>query len=330
MSTPEARTAPQSPAIGDERDVKVLFIVGWDRSGSTILDLVLGGTTGFLAVGELQHLWDRGILERRLCGCGSPVVDCAHWSAILERVYGRRPDVADARSVVETRSRELRVRSTWRITRTRGRGLEIYLSLMRKLYREIAAGTRARVIVDASKDPPFAAVLSLLPGVRPYFVHLVRDPRATAFSMSRRPKIQTDTPDSRRMTRESVARSTRNWLLWNVAAEHVRRTVPQENWLLLRYEDFVARPAASVQQITRFVGEDRAATPFVDDSTADLAVNHTVSGNPSRFTSGRVTITNDAEWMQHQPAADRLVATALALPLLHRYGYRLSVRRPEA
>jgi hypothetical protein len=330
MSTLEARTAPLAPAFGDDRDVKVLFIVGWDRSGSTILDLVLGGITGFLAVGELQHLWDRGILERRLCGCGSPVVDCAHWSAILERVYGRMPDVADARSVVATRSRELRVRSTWRITHTRGRGLEMYLSLMRKVYGAIAAGTGARVIVDASKDPPFAAVLSLLPGVRPYFVHLVRDPRATAFSMSRRPKIQTDTSDSRRMTRESVARSTRNWLLWNVAAEHVRRTVPQEKWLLLRYEDFVARPAASVRQIARFVGEDSAATPFVDDSTADLAVNHTVSGNPSRFASGRVTISNDAEWIRDQPPADRLIATAIALPLLHRYGYRLSVRQRQA
>jgi hypothetical protein len=309
-----------------KEDAKVLFIVGWDRSGSTILDLVLGGTTGLVAVGELHHLWRRGILERRLCGCGSTVDECVLWRPVLERVYGRIPDADEARRVVETRSQRLRVRHTWRILRTRGRGLEGYRAMMDALYGAIADVAGASVVVDSSKDPPDGAVASLLPGGA-YFVHLVRDPRATAFSMSRRPKVQPDTRDTSRMKREGVAKSTRNWVLWNAAAERLRDAVPSDRWLRLRYEDFVARPEDSVREILRFAGQDGADTPFVDPSTARLGGNHTVSGNPARFASGTVTIENDSQWMRDQPAADRLLATALALPLLRRYGYPVSAGR---
>ena len=57
--------------------VKVVLIVGRGRSGSTILDNVLGGIEGFVSVGELHNLWRRAILKGRLCGCGVPLVENA-------------------------------------------------------------------------------------------------------------------------------------------------------------------------------------------------------------------------------------------------------------
>ena len=48
-----------------EKKVKVLFIAGNGRSGSTILDVILGQLEGFFAVGELRRIWgsERDILE---------------------------------------------------------------------------------------------------------------------------------------------------------------------------------------------------------------------------------------------------------------------------
>lgn len=46
-------------------EVKVLYIAGWGRSGSTILDNVLGQVEGFFSGGELSYLWERGLSENR-------------------------------------------------------------------------------------------------------------------------------------------------------------------------------------------------------------------------------------------------------------------------
>jgi hypothetical protein len=95
--------------------------------------------------------------------------------------------------------------------------------------------------------------------------------------------------------------------------------------MLLRYEDFVSNPRASIEAIVRMVGEDGSGLPFEQDDTVRLSGNHTISGNPSRFRTGAVALRSDDEWTRNQPLKDRLVATGLALPLLHRYGYPLRV-----
>jgi len=63
--------------------IKVLYITGWGRSGSTILDNIMGQIDGFFSVGELRYIWDRNLIENRLCGCGVPLEECPIWSQIL-------------------------------------------------------------------------------------------------------------------------------------------------------------------------------------------------------------------------------------------------------
>lgn len=46
--------------------IRVLYIVGSGRSGSTIIGNILGRIEGFSHVGELRYIWDRNIIESRL------------------------------------------------------------------------------------------------------------------------------------------------------------------------------------------------------------------------------------------------------------------------
>ena len=46
--------------------LRVLYVGSWSRSGSTLLDLMLGQVPGFVSVGELRFLWQRGLIERQL------------------------------------------------------------------------------------------------------------------------------------------------------------------------------------------------------------------------------------------------------------------------
>jgi hypothetical protein len=301
--------------------IKVLYLMGWGRSGTTLVDNALGEIDGFFSAGELHYLWERGMLERRLCGCGTPVPECPVWAEILRRLESSAP--IDARGLIDSQRRALRVRHTWRLTRGgTSRVDRSYLDITGLLYRSIAEVTGARVIVDSSKRPSDGALLRFLPGIQPFFLHMVRDPRAVAHSW-RRIKDQPDRGSGATMVRHGVAASTASWVAWNLAAEAVRKTAFSRS-VLVRYEDLVSDPVQTLQKITAFVDEPTGILPLADGAI-ELTGNHTVSGNPSRFKIGKVPIRRDDEWRRSQSRLDRSTATVVALPLLRRYGYPVAV-----
>lgn len=312
---------------------KVLYIVGWGRSGSTILGNILGELDGFFHTGELWGLWglfEKGpeAFEARRCGCGERVEECPVWGPAL------RACASDAYPTEVNRwyKESVRLRYTMRLirqgestSRTMGSNLAAYVGVLDCVHRTVAEGTSSKVIVDSSSRPPDAAVLRMLPGVRPYFLHLVRDPRAVAFSWQRH-TIRPDTGQS--FPQHGTANSTLNWLTWNLAAETLRRR--GSRYLRVRYEDFVRDPRAVIHKVAEFVGEPRSQLPFTDARTAHLGTNHTVWGNPVRFSLGDVEIRDDGEWRDAFSTTGRAIATAIALPLLRRYGYRVRTTAPAA
>jgi len=315
--------------VTSSADVKVLYIIGWGRSGSTIMGNLLGEIDGFFHGGELTYLWERGLLESRRCGCGQVIPSCELWSDVLRRSFG--DDFAatvDARYMVQAQRDEVRVRHTWQLLKRpadrlpQDAALRRYSEAMLSLYQQIATVTRARVVIDSSKRPSDAALLRLLPGVTPYYVHLVRDPRAVAYSWARK-KAQLDRDRPALMSPHSVLDSTVSWLSWNLAAEALRKHAGAGHFSLVRYEDFVSQPHAVLERILDLVGESGASVPLSEDKAAELSTNHTVSGNPDRFSTGKVKLREDREWRTKQATTDRLLTTLVALPLLHRYDYAL-------
>jgi sulfotransferase family protein len=300
----------------------VLYIMGSGRSGSTILGSILGEVGGFVHVGELRSLWGEGLLhaDGRVCGCGQPVAACDFWSEVVRRTD--LPSIgADPAAVLGWQRREVRTRHTWRILRAHGPSrrpdLGEYAGVQARLYRAVGEVAGASVVVDSSKRPADAALLTRVPGITPYLVHLVRDPRAVAYSWQRMrtvPRART----RQRMTRWRSSRSTGNWLVANLTAEALRR---RGATMLVRYEDLVEDPRATVAAIVRFVGADASDLPFEDERTVILSPNHTSGGNPVRFSSGRLLLRADDEWLEEQASVDRVGITAATLPLLVRYRY---------
>ena len=314
-----------SAAAGAARGaVKILYVMGRGRSGSTIFSTVLGELDGFVSVGEVRYLWDPVLSAGGECGCGEAVVACPVWSRVLERLDDvRREEVAGWQREV------VRERNTLRLLRApRGRtgwaALDGYATVMGRVYKALAEVTGARVIVDSSKRPSYAALLQHSTGSAPYYLHLVRDPRASAFSWRHR-KHQSVRGEGREVTRRNALDSTLRWTLLNLGAEAVARKAGDGQAMTLRFEDFIAAPRPTVERVCAFLGERPAKTPFVDDNTVELKAHHTLAGNPARFSTGVVKLrSNDEEWRAGQSRKERLVTTALSLPFLRRYGYPLS------
>ncbi|WP_230473382.1 sulfotransferase [Dyella choica] len=299
--------------------IKVLSINGWCRNGSTIIGNLLNEVEGFFHVGELHFLWKNayGKGSNTKCGCGLDLVACPIWSRVLdlERPAGRAAE-DHAREVVARQVKAIRTRYTWRVLRDGAlRGdRRTHADIMARTYRVIADTTGCKVIVDSTKIPGEAALLEHVDGIEPYYVHLVRDPRATAHSWMRQKEY---------VYTVSALRSTAYWLTFNLASRALVSHYPERS-IFLRYEDFIADPAATLRQLVELVGSDARTLPL-RDRTADLHPNHTVTGNPDRFRSGPTVIRpDDSKWKAELPARDKLATVALAWPLMRQYGYALT------
>jgi hypothetical protein len=311
----------------------ILYVAGAGRSGSTILDNILGQVEGAASVGELRFLWERGILEERLCGCGRPFLTCPRWTAILTTAFPDTDLQALARRMVELQQLGTRARHLPKLLRGRSRDhlrrtMSEYLANLAKLYAATQQHLGTTVIVDSSKLPPYGALLELLPGVEVRVVHLIRDPRATAYSWLRK-KALPDRAGTAFMQRQGPVKASALWSLWNWAAGRLWRRAP-DRYLRVHYETFVNEPRATVERILVHAGLGGAATPFVSDTEVDLEANHTVAGNPSRFSTGRVAIRADDEWISSMRRWDRLRVTAVTWPMLLRYGYPVRPRPGSA
>lgn len=314
--------------MADTGGPKVLYIVGLGRSGSTILANSLGQIDGFFSAGELNFIWRHNVLENRLCGCGRPFHECPVWDAVFREAFGGM-DRVDARKMMRlqaegTRTRHLPLMLTGRGTSALRERLGEFLPNTERLYRAIGTATGSRVIVDSSKEPAYGYTVSMLDGVDFYALHLVRDPRAAAFSWSKK-KFQPDTDTREFMHRHSPAKSAALWDSWNAAAEALWRRAP-ERYLRLRYEDFVADPRGSFTRILDLLGESDASLPLASDREVKLGVSHTVSGNPNRFDTGAVELRPDREWKTKMRPRDRNLVTALTFPLLAHYRYEVGSR----
>ena len=311
----------------DSGPVKVLYVAGLGRSGSTILANSLGQIEGFFSAGELNFIWKHNVLENRLCGCGLPFHECPVWTEVMREAFSGM-DGVDAKKMMSlqeagVRTRHIPLMLTARGNRELKKRLGEFLDNTGRLYAGIRSATGSRVIVDSSKEPAYGYTVGMAGGMDLRILHLIRDPRAAAYSWQKK-KPQPDTEGREFMHRHSPAKSAALWDSWNAASEALWR---KDNYLRLRYEDFVANPRESFERILKLLGEEHADLPLASAYEVKLGVSHTVSGNPNRFDTGPVELRPDHEWRHRMNSRDKTLVTALTLPLLGHYGYPIQPKR---
>ena len=319
--SPDGNTRP----MPDTGVVPVLYIAGYSRSGSTLLDLMVGQLPGFFSTGELGYIWSHGLVENRLCGCGRQFLDCGFWQRVGDRAFGGWDEV-DAGEFIRLERNVNRHRYLPLLIRPdlspgfRAR-LHEYADILSRLYGAIAAEANASVIVDSTIDPAYGFLLARVPGLDTRVVHFVRDSRATAFSW-RRWQRRTDRVDTVMYQRRiSPAATAVRWSAYHLAVHLLARQRGQE--MRIRYEDVLRSPSEHLWRLAAHAGKPVESTDlaFVSQSETELAENHTVAGSLVRHRQGSVSLRLDNEWERALRARDRRVVTALSWALLRHYGY---------
>jgi UDP-N-acetylglucosamine transferase subunit ALG13 len=312
-------SSTSSPAA---EPLRIVYIGGQGRSGTTLLERALGELPGVLGVGETVHLWDRGLRDNELCGCGNPFDSCPFWQNVGEVAFGgwNRLDADEAvalRFGVD-RNRYVPLMLRPGLSPSYQRRHTQYLGRIAQLYRAMAEVSGSRTIIDSSKHASYALMLAQTPGVELRVLHVVRDSRAVAHAWTK--KVARPEAGGIPMPVYGPAKAA---VLWDVQNSIIERLGRHHPYLRLRYEDFVEAPKDCLLAAAEFAGVDDTADvlQFLDGDTLNVGPSHTVAGNPMRFVSGDITIRSDQTWQDDMPTTRRRIVSALTLPLQRHYGY---------
>jgi len=309
--------------------VRVLFIGGVGRSGTTLLERVIAELPGVAGLGEVVHLWQRDLRDGERCGCGEPFLACPFWTAVGERAFGGWANV-DVDRMLALAGAVDRTRHLARLATRPGplaAPLREYLSAYERVYRAVVETTGAQVVVDSSKHASLAYCLAHAPGIDLRVLHVVRDSRGVAYSWTKHVE-RPESDGASEMARYSPSRTAVLWDAHNAAFSALGLRHRSVRVRRLTYEEFVADPVAAVRAVAAFAGVPSSAADlaFMGHDEVDLGVCHSAAGNPMRFRTGRLAVRRDDAWRTALPAGQRRLVSALTAPVLLAYGY--PVARP--
>lgn len=305
--------------MSDNR-VTVIYIAGLGRSGSTLLAELLSRRSGFLSVGELPKIWHHGWRDDWCSADGHHFSTSPVWRNVLQRLRDLDPDFSEEKALkVCDRMRE---RRNWiplqfflGLTDARSPAYRHQFDL---LYRALSEVTHSSVVVDSGKLPYHAALMARSNSVRLKVVHLVRDPRAVAYSKQRQKfNLNAGSHRGAEMRREHALRVSMRWVWHNILVRLV--CLRCRNTLFVRYEDLVQEPQQTLEKISTALGlEIRDGTGFESKRANCIAF----TGNPSRFGSDAGKIKPDLEWTSKLPLPQAALISLLTAPVRLWFGYR--------
>lgn len=287
----------------------VVYLTGWGRSGSTLLDELISQATGGFSAGELDVFWGWRF-EGRSCACGTPHSWCPVWSRVLDEVeatYNRE-------EVRAARAESLRMRHVARAVvgpadRPAHGRWEFVREAQALLYQSISRVTGRSVVVDSSKSPflPYFVGRSCADCPQFRVVQLVRHPCAVAFSWSR-PKT---TRDGNLMPSYGALQCAAEWMVRNLIAELATRL---NGGTLVRYEDLVEDGGGTLADLLLHL-----RLPATGQGSSNIDEVHAIAGNPSRSSERAMRV--DDRWLEQMPARSRVAVSVLTSPLRRRYRY---------
>ncbi len=305
-----------------EEPLRVVYIAGVGRSGSTVLDSVLGNHPLIQSVGELSRLASDAWIQDFYCSCGKRAKECPFWSAVHDAWCAENDNFSaqeylELQNNVEQVHLPLLTSERWK----KKKNFQLYAEQTILVLKAIQKISNCSIIVDSSKAIERAYVLSLMPEIDLRVIQLVRDPRGVVWSHKKAFKKDVQNGLPRDIRPHPTWRAALYWCRMNLQADWLRRYLGPERALLVRYEDFMLDTVPVLQRIGDFIGVDLTDVQRRIDESEKLYFAHTIAGNRVRM-KGNLQLKFDQEWRQNLAPQDRRITELLSGWLMARYGYK--------
>ena len=307
-----------------KRDRKILYIAGYGRSGSTLLERILGSHEKLFGAGELWRL--PGMLSKCdwTCSCGEEVDECEFWGEIFTELT--KLDVAPE----EWQKIQERKESLIHFLDHLRRGLsdgnrKSYEELTRSLFEEIFCQLPRSVsyLIDSSKTSRKSffrpITLSRIAGLDVKVIHLIRDGRGCMWSNLKGSNRKMEKGEDPHLAFAAL-RTAISWPLTNSGADLFKKLEGSENYLRLTYESFVNRPKESLELIGGFVELDFTRQIDMLEKGKPIPSTHQLAGNRLRKKKS-IVLREDDEWKQKLNRWHNFLFWLLDWPWALKYGY---------
>lgn len=294
---------------------QLCYLSAASHSGSTLLAMLLNSHPDICTVGELK-LSNLGDLKAYRCSCRELISDCDFWRELGERMSedGSRFDLGNAgthladipspyvarllrplhRGKVAERVRDmmLSLSPVWR------KEIVDWRARNRRLIHAVCDVSNSRVVVDSSKVGIRLKYLLGVPDIDVRVLRVVRDGRAVAltymdafrFADASDPKLRGGGTGAQDHGNRSMTDAATEWRRSNEEAKSIQRSLPEHQYLQIRYEDLCNNVGEVLGQITDFLGLER------DDKYLHFKdVEHHVVGNGMRL-DGSSEVVLDDRW----------------------------------
>ena len=244
---------------------RIIYIVGYGRSGSTLLDHMLSRKAGVFGAGELTNLFDEKLQDGQ-CSCGEKISLCAFWSRVFP---GEHDPASNSRHSAITHAAERYLMPARR---------QAYYSVWKGILNSLFLNPEIEFLVDSSKSSRATyrrPVLLRDMGCEVYLIHLVRKPVGVIGSLAKgsNKALEAGRAGSARLF---WLRGAIGWFIANYLADRLARKYAMRK-LVVNYEGLLVDPQAELQEIAELTGADR-----LTDADDEHFVDHGISGNRMR------------------------------------------------
>jgi len=299
-----------------KKDINIIYIAGYGRSGSTLLDIILSSSKNIYSVGAMSNLF-KWVTESSKCSCGENVNICSFWKDILKKVN------IDKKEALETSiiSRAVEKRHFF-FKKPTEELINKYKTLQYKIFLTIQNKVNTQYILDSSKSSKASfhrPELLHQSGCKVKVIHLTRDGRGVLWSILKK----LGSPEWQSRKASPFIRAIRSIIGWNLAnyqALRLKGKLDENDYLRLSYEEFMSKPENTIEKLAIFLEIDASELKNILNGGKGLAAEHNIGGNRLRFNKD-IRLTPDFAWKQSLPRHYRFMFWIFSWPMMTKLGY---------
>lgn len=253
--------------------IKLIYIAGDGRSGSTLLDSVLSNINDSISVGECHRFWIRFYERETLCGCSQKIEECELWKEVNKRLKEEFSDYNP--SEFKRQVKEIQYFKNFKKIPEiiNSEEWKPFCQIVISFYKLIAEITEKRVIIDSSKSISWAYLLQNLNFCDLRIIHLERNLPAVANSWKKTVLLPEYYDKEVFMPKKSNYLILKSWLK---IKSFGKRLKDNGYYIFISYEELCENQGLWLKRLQNFVDEN------FDGANLKIEFNHAIGGNPMR------------------------------------------------
>jgi len=280
--------------------MKLIYLIGAGRSGTTILATMLNANTKILTVGEMHQFYDH-LLNGKPCSCGDDLYTCVFWQNIVDQLEIDENQLKEYHKMgekMESHSRIPLYLLGWR-------GKKRYHDSQALIFRSLRRTLNSDYILDSSKYIARYLLLRSNNQIDVKAIYVVRDIRGVVNSFKK--NVQTPKSPLSAILYHSLINFFAQLVCWS-----------DPKVIKIRYEDLMTDADATLKKVNKHIFDDVSGTEYTN---ASYTIPHIIGGNRMKRQK-EVAIKFDQAWKIDLSRFSQFVYAFLAMPFMLINKYR--------